>query len=65
MGVNSILLRIKSKGYVPVLAHPERYVYMDESDYRHLKEKNVLFQLNLSSIVAATARKSKRKPDGC
>ena len=29
MGLNNILLRIKSKGYVPVLAHPERYVYMD------------------------------------
>lgn len=34
MGLNNILLRIKSKGYVPVLAHPERYVYMDEDDYK-------------------------------
>ena len=32
MGLNNILLRIKSKGYVPILAHPERYVYMDEDD---------------------------------
>ena len=51
MGLNNILLRIKSKGYVPVLAHPERYVYMDAGDYRQLKEMNVMFQLNLSSIV--------------
>jgi len=34
MGLKNILLRIKSKGYHPVLAHPERYAYMDESDYR-------------------------------
>lgn len=53
MGLDNILLRIKSKGYVPVLAHPERYVYMDESDYRQLKGMNVLFQLNLFSLVGA------------
>ena len=28
MGFNNILLRIKAKGYYPILAHPERYVYM-------------------------------------
>ena len=53
MGLNNILLRIKSKGYVPVLAHPERYVYMDENNYRALKDMNVLFQLNLFSLVGA------------
>ena len=26
MGLNNILLRIKAKGYYPILAHPERYV---------------------------------------
>ena len=53
MGLSNILLRIKTKGYVPVLAHPERYVYMDENDYRTLKEMNVMFQLNLFSLVGA------------
>ena len=47
MGLNNILLRIKTKGYIPVLAHPERYVYMDENDYRQLKGLNVRLQLNL------------------
>ena len=28
MGLKNILLRIKSKGYYPLLAHPERYEYM-------------------------------------
>ena len=53
MGLSNILLRIKAKGYVPVLAHPERYVYMDENDYLKLKEMNIMFQLNLFSLVGA------------
>ncbi|MFA6593185.1 MAG: CpsB/CapC family capsule biosynthesis tyrosine phosphatase [Bacteroidales bacterium] len=38
-------------GYRPILAHPERYTYMEESDYRALHDKGVLFQLNIPSIV--------------
>lgn len=51
MGMTNILRRIKTKGYFPVLAHPERYVYMDKDDYRELKEMGILFQLNLSSMA--------------
>lgn len=53
MGLSNILLRIKAKGYVPVLAHPERYAYMDENDYLQLKSINVMFQLNLFSLTGA------------
>ncbi len=42
---------IKSKGYFPLLAHPERYFYIDSfATYRKLKEKGILFQLNLLSL---------------
>ncbi len=42
---------IKSKGYVPLLAHPERYNYMDSfSHYRRLRDMGVKFQLNLMSL---------------
>ena len=51
MGLNNILLRIKAKGYYPVLAHPERYVYMGESDYQQLKDMSVKFQFNLFSFA--------------
>ena len=51
MGLNNILLRIKAKGYYPLLAHPERYIYMGESDYQRLKDMGVKFQLNLPSLV--------------
>ena len=61
MGLNNILLRIKAKGYHPVLAHPERYIYMGESDYRQLKEIGVKFQLNLSSLIGEYGRTAKTK----
>ena len=42
---------IRSKGYHPLLAHPERYNYIDSiSDYRKLKDHGVKFQLNLMSL---------------
>lgn len=61
MGLSNILLRIKSKGYTPILAHPERYNYMDESDYRRLKGLNVKFQVNLFSLVGAYGTEIKKK----
>ena len=63
MGLSNILLRIKAKGYVPVLAHPERYNYMDEGNYRQLKGLNVKFQLNLFSLVGAYGTGVRKKAE--
>ncbi len=55
-----IIKRIKSKGYYPLLAHPERYAYMTDEDYRQLKDMGVKLQLNLFSLTGTygtTARK--------
>ena len=38
-------------GYRPLVAHPERYHYMDKSDYRRLHEMGCYLQMNLPSIV--------------
>jgi tyrosine-protein phosphatase YwqE len=46
-----ILEEIKTKGFHPVLAHPERYAYMDEKDYRKLQNLGVGFQMNLPSLT--------------
>lgn len=46
----NIIQNIKSQGYFPVLAHPERYLYMDRKDYARLKEMDVKFQMNLGSV---------------
>ena len=42
---------IMSKGYRPMLAHPERYRYLTMNDYERLDSYGVFFQLNLPSIV--------------
>ena len=48
---DQLIAKVKSAGYYPVLAHPERYMYMDEDDYKKLKDNQILFQLNLPSIA--------------
>lgn len=32
---------IKSKGMYPIIAHPERYIYMSEDDYARLRSMGV------------------------
>lgn len=61
MGLDRILSQIKANGYTPVLAHPERYVYMGEDYYRRLKELNVRFQLNLLSLTGLYGTEAKMK----
>lgn len=56
MGLKNILLRIKSKGYYPLLAHPERYEYMQMKEYKALKETRISFQLNVPSLVGMYGR---------
>lgn len=46
-----ILEKMLKMGYRPLVAHPERYRYMDKSDYRRLHEMGCLLQMNLPSIV--------------
>ena len=46
-----VLHDIMSKGYRPLLAHPERYRYLTMTDYERLDSIGVHFQLNLPSII--------------
>ena len=56
------LKRVKSKGYFPILAHPERYRYiLDLAGYRHLKNLGVKFQLNLLSLSGMYGREAAAK----
>ncbi len=58
-----LLEEIQSKGYFPVLAHPERYTYMDEKDYKELKNKGIRFQLNLGSLVDVYGKTARKKAE--
>lgn len=56
-----LLEKIKARGYIPVLAHPERYSYMDMSDYSDLHSKDIKFQLNILSLCGAYGNEAKYK----
>ena len=49
----SILFDLQVAGYIPVLAHPERYLFYHNNfnEYVKLKRAGCIFQLNLLSIV--------------
>ena len=51
MNLWAVLDRILKAGYRPLIAHPERYRYMDQGDYRELHNLGCFLQLNLPSIV--------------
>lgn len=61
MDMDAILRRIKQKGIYPMLAHPERYVYMNKERYKELKNNGIRFQLNLSSVAGAYGAEAKDK----
>ncbi len=52
VNLEATVFEMKIAGYRPVLAHPERYLFMhnDFSIYEKLKEQGVLFQVNLNSF---------------
>ena len=53
LALREILFEIQLKGYQPLLAHPERYLFyhQDTKMYETLKKMDVQFQLNLLSSV--------------
>ena len=63
MDLLSTLKRIQSKGYYPLLAHPERYEYMQMKDYKHLKEDRISFQLNVPSLTGMYGKHVQKKAE--
>lgn len=53
INIETIINRIKDHGYTPILAHPERYQYMNMDDYKKWKQTGIQMQLNLPSLVGA------------
>ena len=51
--LGDLLFRMRTKGYKPLLAHPERYPYYrrDFKALERLKEQGVEFQVNLLSLA--------------
>ncbi len=58
---DDILFRIQTKGYKPVMAHPERYAYYHGSldAYRDMRDKGCHLQLNVLSLSGYYGRSVK------
>lgn len=61
INLDGILNTILHQGYFPVLAHPERYRYMNTSDYDRIKGYGVRFQLNVPSLTGCYGREAYEK----
>jgi len=53
MFLNEVLFKIKSLGLKPVIAHPERYLYLQEKPEKILElvDRGALMQINVNSII--------------
>lgn len=62
-GLHEILYELQLKNYIPILAHPERYLFFSPEGFARLKEYGCQFQLNLFSLSgfygAEVARQAK------
>lgn len=52
LNLESAIFEMIAAGYKPVLAHPERYLFLHKNfeEYKWLKRKGLLFQVNLNSF---------------
>ena len=61
--MDEMLDKARAKGYNLILAHPERYRYMEEKDYKKYKEMGLLFQMNILSLTGAYGDTAKKKAE--
>jgi protein-tyrosine phosphatase len=62
INLRDILFQLQLKGYQPVLAHPERYLYFGANKgwYDQIRDAGCLFQINLLSIIGYYGKESRR-----
>lgn len=61
MNIKDLIFDLQVRGYQPVLAHPERYLYFGVSKgwYDQLRDAGCLFQLNLLSFSGYYGREAR------
>jgi protein-tyrosine phosphatase len=61
LNLKDILFQLQLKGYQPVLAHPERYLYFagNKAWYDQLRDSGCYFQLNLLSFAGYYGREAR------
>ena len=61
--VEAIIDELIYKGYIPIIAHPERYEFVskDQQELIDLKNIGVLFQINIGSIVGVYGKEAQKR----
>jgi tyrosine-protein phosphatase YwqE len=65
MHLEEMIFEISVAGYKPLLAHPERYRYIQdpEKEFKRLKDLGVDFQVNLNSFGGHYGKRAKKHAD--
>lgn len=60
--LKEVIFKLRNKGFIPIIAHPERYTYIQENpeELISLIEQGCLFQGNLGSLVGIYGKHSKK-----
>ncbi len=60
--LESVIYNIKTAGYKPLFAHPERYKYIKDPqrEFYELKEQGVSFQVNLNSFIGYYGKQAQK-----
>ena len=58
LNIKELVFNLQMEGYQPIIAHPERYVYLQRNKefYDELRDAGCLFQLNLLSVAGYYGR---------
>jgi len=63
--IEEMIFEISAAGYIPLMAHPERYRYVTDplKEYSRFKELGVLFQVDLNSFGGHYGKGAKKRVD--
>lgn len=53
--------RIKSYGYIPVIAHPERYAYLQDEEINEFCQAGAILQINYTSLAGKYGENVRKK----
>jgi tyrosine-protein phosphatase YwqE len=59
-----VINKLQSFHYRPILAHPERYSYMDLGQFKKIHDRGVSFQLNTISLTGYYGKDAKKLAEG-
>ena len=62
VALEDIIYELKIKGYIPIIAHPERYTHFQKNykEVDRLREEGFLFQANYASILGCYGKDSQK-----